>query len=85
LKHRRTKRFNKCFESLPSDIQDRAREQFLLLKQDSTHPSLGLEHKGRGVWGVRVNAAYRALAAKDGDTFVWWWIGDHDEYDRLIR
>jgi hypothetical protein len=28
--------------------------------------------------------SHRALAVKDGDDFIWVWIGQHDEYDRLI-
>ena len=28
---------------------------------------------------------FAALAAFDGTTFVWFWIGRHDEYERLLR
>ena len=28
---------------------------------------------------------YRALAFKDGDDFIWVWIGTHQEYERMIR
>ena len=27
---------------------------------------------------------YRALAVKEDDNFVWFWIGSHPEYDRLL-
>jgi len=29
-------------------------------------------------------AHYRALATEEGDDFIWFWIGNHDEYNRLI-
>jgi len=32
-----------------------------------------------------VNRSIRALAVQDGEGFVWFWIGDHREYERLIR
>ena len=36
------------------------------------------------MWSVRVGAGYRALAILDGDTFFWYWIGDHDQYEKLL-
>jgi len=36
------------------------------------------------VWSVRVGAAYRALAVFEDDTFFWYWIGDHDQYEKLL-
>jgi hypothetical protein len=31
-----------------------------------------------------VGAHYRALAVKELDDMVWFWIGDHDTYDQLV-
>ncbi|MCX6596866.1 MAG: hypothetical protein NTV70_10925 [Acidobacteria bacterium] len=36
-------------------------------------------------WSVRVNEAYRALAVREGNVFTWFWIGAHDEYERMIK
>jgi hypothetical protein len=33
---------------------------------------------------VRAADGYRALAAEAPDGLVWFWIGPHDEYERLI-
>jgi hypothetical protein len=33
---------------------------------------------------VRIGIHYRALGIRDGDEMVWYWIGTHDEYERLI-
>lgn len=60
-----------------------ARKQFELFKQDQSHPSLQFKKIGR-YWSVRVGLAYRALAIEDGADFIWVWIGDHDEYERLL-
>jgi len=32
-----------------------------------------------------VTLKYRALAAKFPDEYVWFWIGEHNVYDILIR
>jgi hypothetical protein len=34
---------------------------------------------------VRVGLGYRALGVREADTMVWFWIGSHAEYDRLVR
>ncbi|MFA7370228.1 MAG: hypothetical protein WC334_11335 [Kiritimatiellales bacterium] len=36
------------------------------------------------LWSVRVGRRYRALAVQEEDTLIWFWIGTHAEYDRLI-
>jgi hypothetical protein len=28
---------------------------------------------------------YRALGLLKGDTVTWFWIGTHDEYERLLK
>jgi len=40
--------------------------------------------KTGNVWSVRIGRGYRSLAVLDGDTFHWFWIGTHDEYERLL-
>jgi hypothetical protein len=34
---------------------------------------------------VRVGVHYRALAVEIPDGLVWFWIGTHDEYQRMIK
>jgi hypothetical protein len=36
------------------------------------------------MWSARVGIHYRAAAVEDGSDIVWFWIGHHSEYDRLI-
>jgi hypothetical protein len=33
---------------------------------------------------VRVGLEYRALAVMKKNRIVWYWIGSHSEYDRLV-
>ena len=32
----------------------------------------------------RINLQYRALGIRDDDTIAWFWIGLHDDYDRML-
>ncbi len=36
------------------------------------------------IWSVRINDSFRALAERDGDKVVWFWIGSHNEFDKLF-
>jgi hypothetical protein len=83
VKHRTTKRFWDLYSALPNEIRLLADKSFDLLKKDTGHPSLHFKKVGK-FWSARVGAGHRALAAPDGDDFIWVWIGTHDEYMRLI-
>ena len=84
MKHFATTAFWKLHKALPSDIQDLADSNFELLKQNPKHPSLRMKKVGR-FWSVRVGRRYRALAVQSDDGPVWFWIGTHAQYDRLIK
>jgi len=83
VKHRATPKFWKYYEALPKEIQTLADRNFDLLKLDSHYPSLHFKKVGR-MWSARVGIHYRAAAVEDGSDMVWFWIGHHTEYDRLI-
>lgn len=82
--HRTTSRFWECFESLPDPVQKVSKQNFQILKTDTQHPSLHFKKVGK-FWSARIGAKHRALAVEDGKDFIWVWIGDHDEYERIIR
>ncbi len=73
-----------CFGKLPAAIQESARRRYVLWRQDPFHPSLHFKELYRDLWSVRVNDQYRALGRRRGEMIVWFWIGTHAEYDRLI-
>jgi len=54
-----------------------------MLKADPTHPSLQFKKVGR-FWAARVGLHYRAVAVEASDGLIWFWIGTHAEYDRLV-
>ena len=78
-----TSAFWECYSRLPPAIQQLANKNYELLKTDPDHPSLHFKKVGQ-FRSVRVGIAYRALGIEAGDTVVWFWIGNHDEYERLI-
>lgn len=79
--------FWRHYRDLPEAIRLLADRNFALLRQNPDHPSLHFKRvKGRdGLWSARVGRDYRALAVEIDDGLQWFWIGNHAEYDRLIR
>jgi hypothetical protein len=83
VRHRTTPKFWQAYEQLPEDVQRLADENFALLKADPRHPSLHFKKVGR-LWSARVGLHCRALAIEDGPDMVWFWIGQHGEYEHII-
>jgi hypothetical protein len=73
-----------CYDSLPTTIQDQADKQYGLFRDNPNHPSLRLKPVG-SYWAVRISRGYRALARRKDNDFFWFWIGPHDEYERLME
>lgn len=84
MKHRATPNFWYLYRQLPSDIQELADRCYELLQQDPKYPSLHFKKVGR-FWSVRIGLYYRAIAVERNSDIVWFWIGSHPEYDRLLR
>ena len=83
MKHRATRGFWRRYRVLSPEVRRLADAGYVLLKGDARHPSLHVKKVGQ-YWSVRVGLHYRALAIEDGADLVWFWIGHHAEYDRLI-
>ncbi len=83
MNHLASREFWKCYNSLADDVQKLANKSFELLKGDPTHPSLHLKKVGR-FRSVRVGLQYRAMAVEVEYGLLWFWIGNHSEYELII-
>ena len=81
-----TERFRKAFRRLPSNVQRQGREAYRCFTQNPYHPGLHFKqvHPTKPVYAVRIGIDYRALGVRAEDEIVWFWIGLHPEYERLI-
>jgi hypothetical protein len=84
MNHFASPSFWKCYHALPREVRELADKNFALLQADPTHPLLHFTKVGR-FRSARVGLQYRALAVEVEDGLLWFWIGDHREYERLIR
>jgi hypothetical protein len=86
MNHRTLPRFWKLYKQLPKEVQTLADKSFELLKSDSNHPSLHFKQidTTEKIWSARVGIHYRALGRGKPDGILWFWIGSHADYDKLI-
>jgi hypothetical protein len=84
LKSKALPSFWKCFESLPTEIQELARQKYRLWQGNPFHTSLNFKEVRARVWSIRITQKYRALGQESGDMIVWYWIGTHDDYDTRV-
>lgn len=83
MTHHASPSFWKNYAALPRVVRELADKQFALLKANPQHPSLRLKRVKR-FHSARVGAHHRALAVDVADGLLWFWIGSHAEYDRLV-
>jgi len=84
LKHFTNPSFWECYHNLPSSVQEQADRNFEILKENPYHPSLHLKKIGN-YWSVRIGRSYRTVAVETENGLIWFWIGSHSDYDKLIR
>jgi hypothetical protein len=87
MKSQTTQSFWKHYRALPPEIRQRARQAFKLWRDHPEYPNLFFKRvkEGRSLYSVRIGLGYRALGLLKEDTITWFWIGTHDEYDRLLK
>jgi len=86
MQSRTTRKFWRLFSDLPLDVQRDAQRAYRLFQSNPAHPSLQFKKLDgeEDIYSARVGLGYRALAVMEKDRVVWYWIGSHSEYDRLI-
>ena len=83
MKHRASPRFWRSYRALSKAVRQQADRSYELLKDNPSHPSLHFKKVGQ-FWSVRVGLHYRAIAVDADTDLVWFWIGSHADYDRLL-
>jgi len=83
MKHYASPSFWSCYKNLPKTIQELADKNYELLKQNPTHPSLHFK-KIQNYFSVWVGIRHRALGIEIDNDVLWFWIGNHADYDKLL-
>ena len=84
MNHFTSPSFWKGYEKLPRQIKELADKNFDLLKVNQMHPSLHFKKVGN-YRSVRIGKQYRAIAIEMEAGLLWFWIGSHSDYDKLLK
>ncbi len=81
-----TSQFWKLYDSLPEEVQRQADKAYELWQLNPHAHGLYFKRVGkqRPIYSVRIGRRYRALGVLEEEAILWFWIGPHDEYDRLL-
>jgi hypothetical protein len=72
---------------MPELIRKQAKAAYKLFQKDPYHPSLHFKqvHSARPIFAVRITKNYRAVGVIQDADIIWFWIGNHSEYDKILR
>jgi hypothetical protein len=87
MKSTTTRQFWKLYRNLPLDVQWRARKAYQIWRTNPYYPALHFKRVDdqEPIYSARVSDGYRVLGELQGDTIVWFWIGKHEEYERMLK
>ena len=87
MRSRTTTKFRALYDSLPPPIQAKARAAYELWVNNAEHPSLRFKkvHPRLPIYSVRIDRDWRAVGILEADQVIWFWIGPHAEYEKLLR
>ncbi len=88
MNSRTTADFWQAFYRLPQFVQARAVIAYRKWQRNPHQRGLFFKQIKGGyppVYSVRIGRGWRALGYKtDGTTIIWFWIGSHSDYDRIL-
>ena len=87
MNSRRTRNFRDALAALPLNVRKQAATAYRHFRTDPYHPSLHFKkvHPTLPIYSARINYDYRVVGQMRGDGIVWFWIGKHEEYERLLK
>lgn len=79
--------FKKSYKALPKEIKQIAKKQYHIFKNDPYHASLHFKkiHSNKPIYSCRINKDYRTVGVLNNNVIIWFWIGSHGDYDKLLK
>lgn len=85
--HVKSEEFWPKYYALPKNVRDRADRRYQILREHPNHSALAFAKRcdSPPLYKANVDRQYRVLALEvEPDVYQWFWIGEHDEYERLL-
>lgn len=83
---RTTDKFWKLYARLDDVVKEQARASYHLFEVNPQHPSLQFKkvHAKLPIYSARINLNHRAVGIREGEDIIWFWIGPHNEYEKVL-
>jgi hypothetical protein len=74
------------YAALPLSVRHQARRAYRAFLYNQHSPGLAFKKVDPelNLYSARVGINYRAVARVEDDVAIWFWIGSHSEYDKLL-
>ena len=84
MKSYRDSKFKKLYEQLPDNVKALTLSCYNLWRINNLHPLLHYNKFGDIYRTVRIGDHYRAIGKIKNNSVVWFWIGSHEVYSKLL-
>ena len=87
MKSQTTERFRAQFAAASAATQAKIRAAYRLWAENPNHPSLRFKkvHSTLPIYSARVDLDWRAVGVLKDNTVIWFWVGSHSDYERLLK
>ena len=87
MKSHITEKFRILMAQLPEKIRKQAKTAYAQFQRDPYHPGLRFKrvHSKMPIFSVRITKDYRAVGIQKDGEMIWFWIGSHGDYEKLLR
>jgi hypothetical protein len=87
MNSRTTRAFRRELAKLPANVRRQATTAYGWFRTNPNHPGLHFKkvHPSLPIYSARINDDYRAVGQMRSNGMVWFWIGKHEEYERLLK
>jgi hypothetical protein len=81
-----TRQFRELLAAAPLAVRERANSAYQLWTANPEHPSLRFKkvHTYLPIYSVRIDLDWRAVGVLREGVVVWFWVGPHSEYEKLL-
>jgi len=78
--------FWKGYAKLSPKLKQQTRKAYQLWAENPFHSSLHFKciNQSENLWSTRITRGIRAIGIMEGDTVIWFWIGNHDDYETFF-
>jgi len=81
-----TREFRELLSEAPEAVRVKAEAVYRLWAANPAHPSLRFKkvHDTLPIYSVRIDIDWRAVGILRDGAMIWFWIGPHKEYEKLL-